>query len=215
MTAEHAGRLTTRVANGLRRRSQAPLIEFLCRPEDRGVIAEPVPARTVLPGWFRSLPATDAAHIGTGSRGITVKRCMPFLDALSLGWIIPLAATVRLEIKDGGAVVDAGWDLDRARGEQPRRLPGCRQPSGAPPTDEAPQPLDGADGARLELPVRARPEPIGSGRPSLQRRRRHETKIEAVVRHETPAEAEDRTRIHRNTQAGDGWYRANASPSWP
>ena len=29
------------------------------------------------------------------------------------GWIIPLAATVRLEISDGGRSVDTGWEFDR------------------------------------------------------------------------------------------------------
>jgi hypothetical protein len=38
---------------------------------------------------------------------------MPFLDALQTGWILPLAATVRLEVKDGGRTVDAGWEFDK------------------------------------------------------------------------------------------------------
>jgi hypothetical protein len=45
--------------------------------------------------------------------GLTIKRCMPLLDAMGEGWILPLAATVRLEIADGGTRVDAGWDFDR------------------------------------------------------------------------------------------------------
>jgi hypothetical protein len=90
-----------------------PTIEFLCRPEDHGVIAEPVPARAALPTWLRALPGVDPAQVSATSNGITVKRCLPFLDALSVGWIIPLAATVRLEILDGGRTVDAGWEFDR------------------------------------------------------------------------------------------------------
>ena len=38
---------------------------------------------------------------------------MPFLDAMTTGWIIPLAATVRLEVTDGGKTVHSGWDFDR------------------------------------------------------------------------------------------------------
>ena len=93
-----------------RRKSQ---IEFLCLPEDKGVIAEPVPAKACLPEWFRRIPAVDKDHLTASNNGLTVKRCMPFLDALSLGWIMPLAATVRLEIKDGGRTVNAGWEFDR------------------------------------------------------------------------------------------------------
>jgi hypothetical protein len=74
-----------------------PKIEFVCDPDDYGVIAEPVPAKTVLPDWFRRLPAVDSAHVTASDNGLTIKRCMPFLDAMTTGWIIPLAATVRLE----------------------------------------------------------------------------------------------------------------------
>lgn len=91
----------------------APSIRFLCSPEDEGVIAPPVPARTYLPDWFRKLPAVDEAHVSPTDTGLTVKRCMPFLDAMTTGWIIPLAATVRMEISDGGREVVAGWDFDR------------------------------------------------------------------------------------------------------
>lgn len=90
-----------------------PTIEFLCRPEDHGVIAPPVPAKEAMPDWFKRLPAVDTANLGATSNGLTVKRCMPFIDALSVGWILPLAATVRLEISEGGRTVKSGWEFDR------------------------------------------------------------------------------------------------------
>jgi len=90
-----------------------PHVEFLCRPEDKGVIAEPAPARTVQPTWFRRLPGLDRTELSATNNGLTVKRCVPFLDALSVGWILPLAATVRLEVSDDGATVSAGWEFDR------------------------------------------------------------------------------------------------------
>jgi Family of unknown function (DUF6065) len=91
----------------------APRIEFTCRPEDKGVIAEPVAARGVLPAWFQRLPGTDREVLSATDNGLTVKRCVPFLDALVAGWILPLAATVRLEIADDGESVTAGWEFDR------------------------------------------------------------------------------------------------------
>jgi hypothetical protein len=90
-----------------------PKIEFLCAPGDQGVIAEPFPAKAYLPDWFKRLPPVDKEVLGVGSNGQTIKRCMPFLDAMTLGWIIPLAASVRLEVRDGGAAVEYGWDFDR------------------------------------------------------------------------------------------------------
>lgn len=88
-------------------------VQFLCAPEDEGVIAPPVPAKSVLPDWFRKLPAIDKDHYATGDTGLTVKRCMPFIDAMMTGYVLPLAATVRLEIRDGGKTVTAGWDFDK------------------------------------------------------------------------------------------------------
>ena len=91
-----------------------PIIVFTCRPGDEGVIAPPVPAKSLLPDWFRKLPAIDRAHLSAANNGLTAKRCMPFFDALATGWILPLAATVRLEIDDEGRTVKAGWEFDRA-----------------------------------------------------------------------------------------------------
>jgi hypothetical protein len=86
-----------------------PSIEFLCAPQDKGVIAEPVPAREVMPDWFKRLPAVDKSRVSTSDNGLTVKRCMPFLDALMAGWILPLPATVRIEIANNGADVNCGF----------------------------------------------------------------------------------------------------------
>jgi hypothetical protein len=93
--------------------TDAPRIEFLCAPEDQGVIAAPVPAREALPDWFRRLAPVDKNHLSTTDNALTVKRCMPFLDALMAGWILPLAATVRIDIRDNGQTVDTGWDFDK------------------------------------------------------------------------------------------------------
>lgn len=90
-----------------------PRIEFVCEPHDLGVIAEPTAAKAMMPEWFKRLPAVDKDHLTPSNNGLTIKRCMPFLDALTTGWIIPVAATVRLEIKDNGRTVDAGWEIDK------------------------------------------------------------------------------------------------------
>jgi Family of unknown function (DUF6065) len=90
-----------------------PTIEFRCAQEDFGVIAEPVPAKQFMPDWFRKIPAVDKSHVTATDNGLTVKRCMPFLDAMTAGWVLPLAATVRLDIKNDGHTVTAGWDFDK------------------------------------------------------------------------------------------------------
>jgi hypothetical protein len=71
---------------------QTPTIEFLCQEEDAGVIPEPYPARKLMPDWYKHLaPKIDKLDKLENS---TIKRCPPFLDAMVLGWIIPLAADV-------------------------------------------------------------------------------------------------------------------------
>jgi hypothetical protein len=60
-------------------------LEFLCMPEDEGVIAPPVPAKSNLPAWFKKLPAVDKSVLGANGNGRTIKRCMPFLDATTRG----------------------------------------------------------------------------------------------------------------------------------
>lgn len=67
----------------------APKVSFLCMPEDDGVIAPPVAAKAHIPGWFRRLPAIDPALHSATDSGLTVKRCMPFLDAMLTGFVLP------------------------------------------------------------------------------------------------------------------------------
>ena len=96
-----------------RTRRDTRRVEFLCAPEDEGVVAAPVPARDHHPAWYRRLPGVDQAELSATNNGETVKRCPPFLDALNAGWLLPLAATVRLEVSAGGTQVQAGWEFDR------------------------------------------------------------------------------------------------------
>ena len=39
----------------------------------------------------------------------TLKRCPPFLDAMSTGWILPLAADIQFNIQDDGTGLTMGF----------------------------------------------------------------------------------------------------------
>lgn len=106
-------KVTDHAAADLAKQSATPTITFTCAPDDLGVIAAPIPAKQAMPDWFKSIPAIDHEALSANNNGLTVKRCMPFLDALTTGWIIPLAATVRFEISNGGSQIDCGWDFDK------------------------------------------------------------------------------------------------------
>lgn len=74
-------------------------VEFFCHPEDVGVIPEPYPARKLIPSWYKSLAPRKENRLERS----TIKRCAPFLDAMTAGWIIPLAADVEFfKREDGG-----------------------------------------------------------------------------------------------------------------
>ena len=82
-------------------------IEFLCAEEDWGVIPPPVPARKIMPEWYKKL----ASRTGSGLAKGTVKRCPPFLDAMQLGWVIPLAGDVEFKTNEDASGVDYSWSF--------------------------------------------------------------------------------------------------------
>lgn len=73
-----------------------PEIKFHTSKELLDVIPHPVPARKAMPEWYKKLKPTvegqDKADAGT------VKRCMPVLDAVSTGYIIPLWADLQVKV---------------------------------------------------------------------------------------------------------------------
>jgi hypothetical protein len=87
----------------------SPPLEFVCYPEDKGVIPEPYPARKAIPDWFKALPPV----LRPGLDQSTLKRCPPFLDALVTGWIIPLAADVEITSNEDASFIEYSWKFHR------------------------------------------------------------------------------------------------------
>jgi len=80
-------------------------IEFRLQQHLQGVVPEPYKAGEKLPKWFKNLiPDTD-----TGSEFPigTAKRCMPMLDALGAGYIIPLPVAVSAKANEND--VNLSW----------------------------------------------------------------------------------------------------------
>jgi hypothetical protein len=72
------------------------VITFRCPRELESVLPRPVPAVQGIPEWFKAMPArvfSDVLH----SDQFTVKRCPPFIDAMTYGFLIPLITDVRVE----------------------------------------------------------------------------------------------------------------------
>lgn len=83
-------------------------IEFLCLEEDWDVIPKPYSAKKYIPDWFKALPTNLGPEHGVENRfeNSTVKRCMPFLDAMNIGYIIPLAADVEFTTNNDASKID-------------------------------------------------------------------------------------------------------------
>lgn len=82
-----------------------PVIEFVCHGDDYADVPKPLPAANVLPEWYRQL---DAAF---GDGKSTVKRCRPFFDALTRGWIIPLPTDIDVTADEDGDL-EFGYDYE-------------------------------------------------------------------------------------------------------
>jgi hypothetical protein len=78
---------------------------FRCPPELASVLLPPIPAIQGLPNWFKDMQAT-AFNPLIGAQDQTVKRCPPFIDAMTAGFLIPLPCDVKVE---NGTL---SWDMD-------------------------------------------------------------------------------------------------------
>ncbi len=79
---------------------------FRCPPALEPVLPRPYAAVEALPEWFKSMPLkAHSALLGTDEW--TVKRCPPFIDAMTYGFMMPLAADI--SYKDGAFSWD--WEI--------------------------------------------------------------------------------------------------------
>jgi hypothetical protein len=80
-------------------------ITFRCPPELASVLPRPTPAVLGLPDWFKAMPQTAFSAL-LDEEQMTVKKCPPFIDAMTYGFLMPLAADVH--VADGTLT----WDRD-------------------------------------------------------------------------------------------------------
>jgi hypothetical protein len=100
-------------------------LTFRCPPGLETTIPQPIPAVLGLPDWFKALPP-KAFNATMGEETQTVKKCPPFIDAMTYGFLIPLA--VDLKVQDG----EFSWDYEPPRGlasEYPHSPVGFHDPS--------------------------------------------------------------------------------------
>ena len=81
---------------------KTPIIEFYCHPDLEGIIPEPKPASKYIAEWYKKIPAfIPNTRDAFGANPMTAKKCIPMLDAMTLGYVMPLCA-------DLGIITDKG-----------------------------------------------------------------------------------------------------------
>ena len=83
-------------------------INFLPTNEESSIIESyPKPSKKYIPDWYKKIPpfANNATKLSypkdNGMPNLTLKKCVPFLDALSLGYMVVLEEDVHVEIIEG------------------------------------------------------------------------------------------------------------------
>lgn len=85
------------------------LIEFYCDKDKFDVIPKPVPAIKLIPEWFKKIqPNIKSSRDNFGGYAMTAKKCMPLLDAMSVGYIIPLFGDVNVRTNKDNSLFDVG-----------------------------------------------------------------------------------------------------------
>lgn len=79
---------------------KTPIMEFMCHPYHKGTIPEPRPAAKFIPDWFKKVPIDLDERDHFGGRSMTVKQCMPVIDAMSLGYVIPLQGDLHVRTNE-------------------------------------------------------------------------------------------------------------------
>lgn len=77
-------------------------VEFSCHPEHEGVFPHPAPAAKMMPEYYKQLSARIDQNQPAST---TAKRCVPFLEALSAGFVIPLWADLHVMVDDNGVTM--------------------------------------------------------------------------------------------------------------
>jgi len=92
---------------------EEPKVLFRTEPDLLDFIPQPIPARSVIPEWFKKLDSFYD-HEETKVKQRTIKRCPPVLDAMVSGWLIPTVAEINIVVSNNGEGVSWYTEFDRS-----------------------------------------------------------------------------------------------------
>jgi len=115
--------------------AMATTLKFRCPPGLDKLLPRPIPAVLGLPDWFKNLPL-KAFNPSIGGETFTVKKCPPFIDAMTYGFLIPLAADLKFESGEFSWSVDVPQGLVSEFSHSPIDFHDPSQAQGSPFFDE-------------------------------------------------------------------------------
>ncbi len=88
-------------------KKETPLIEFFCHPDYHESLLRPEPASKHIPQWFKRIKPTIPESLDAmGRPGLTAKKCMPLLDAMTVGYVISLAADLGIKTNHNCSIIE-------------------------------------------------------------------------------------------------------------
>jgi hypothetical protein len=88
-------------------------IEFFPSSEEVSILVDtPLPAKAVVPQWYKdAVPFDPSTMIGKNGVDTKLKMCMPFLDAITGGYIQRTWCDIHIKIEDGSIVYQSAGPL--------------------------------------------------------------------------------------------------------
>jgi hypothetical protein len=83
-------------------------IKFYAAAEDIYQIEQPpMPAKLAIPDWFKKIPSEDPSmKWGDPRDAATVKKCMPFLDSLTAGYMVVTPQDIKIAKNETQGTMD-------------------------------------------------------------------------------------------------------------
>lgn len=88
---------------------KTPLIEFLSDERYVDVAPHPRPAGKDIPEWFKRIPAySEKTRDAWGKPSMNAKKCLPLIDAMTLGYTIPMAIDQHVRVNGDCTMIQLG-----------------------------------------------------------------------------------------------------------
>ena len=103
----------------------------LMQPEGSNILGTPEPAAVAMPGWYKQIPAfvdrveSDVlTHGAKNETAFTIKRCIPFLDSMTDGFVLRLKHDIKINRSSQGIMISGEIfkkiDFESAIGTHPK-----------------------------------------------------------------------------------------------